>query len=378
MTDLYRFPKPEFDSTLMRLLFEVERLRADIGTGTTPVDTYIELHRLFDMVMSVVSARIEGNHTTVYEAVEASPATERPDRDEHWREVSNILAAARALDDRDPQLLLTHSLVRELHERTVTNLTREGDPTPGDYRSVDVAITGSQHRPPSWVTVHAEISDLLDFANQERPPHEQMMQIALAHHRFVWIHPFQNGNGRVSRLFTYAMLRRTIFATGGHSALNPTSVFGNDRSAYISALEAADRLDDAGALEWSEFFVHGIRDDLSRIVRLQDHEYVVRTLVGPALDTLARDGLIDPLEHRVLMRVLIAGTVKAGDLESDVAGSASRRSRLIRTLLDRSLLTQADEGPRFYRLSLARGPIAGRLIRRLDDLGMLPKMLSDD
>ncbi|WP_245861408.1 Fic family protein [Microbacterium aurantiacum] len=257
-------------------------------------------------------------------------------------------------------------------------LIREGDPTPGAYRQQDVAITGSAHRPPTWVTVHAEMSALLDFANAERPLHEQMMQIALAHHRFVWVHPFRNGNGRVSRLFTFAMLRKSIFATRGHSALNPTAVFGNDRGSYITALEAADTLDDDGTTEWTVFFARGIRDDLARLVQLQNHSYVIEVLVGPALARLARDGVIDTTEQRVLQVVLERGVVKAGDLERVLPGSASLRSRAIRDLLDRGLLRHADEGPRFYRLALSRGPLASRLIRRLDEVGMLPKMLSDD
>lgn len=378
MSDIYRLPQPEFGSELVTLLFEIERLRADIGTGTTPHDTHVELHQLFDTVMSVVSARIEGNHTTVYQALEAADQPSGSADDEQVREITNIVRAARFLDERDPELPITHSLVRDLHARAVSDLSREGDPTPGDYRRMDVAIRGSSHRPPSWVTVHAEMAELLDFANQERPLHEQMLQIALAHHRFVWIHPFRNGNGRVSRLFTYAMLRRTIFATRGYSALNPTSVFGNDRAAYITALEAADALDEIGTTAWARFFIHGIRDDLARIVQLQQQDFVVMSLVGPTLTTLARDGLITTVEHRVLRRVLASGTVKAGDLEPEAPGSASSRSRLIRDLLDRGLLKQADEGPRFYRLSLARGPIASRLIGRLKGLGMLPRMLSDD
>lgn len=327
--------------------------------------------------MSVISARIEGNHTTVYEALDRVDS-ERADANEKLREITNIVAAARYLDDLDPAEPLTHAFVRNLHARTVEDLTDEGDPTPGAYRDRDVAISGSAHHPPSWPLVHAEMTSLFEFANAGRPLHEQMMQIALAHHRFVWIHPFRNGNGRVSRLFTYAMMRRTIFATRGFSALNPTAVFGNDRNAYIAALEAADTLSDDGTITWASFFVQGIRDDIARLVQLQDRAYVIDVLVGPAVDGLLRDGQITASEHEILRRVLEHGSVKAGDLADIAPGSASARSRLIRHLLDRRLLQHSAEGPRFYRLSLSQGPIAPRIIRQLDFLGLLPKMLSGD
>ena len=378
MIDLYRLPQPAFDSELVPLLFEIERLRADVGVGTTHREIVSELHLLFDTVMSVISARIEGNHTTVYEAVEAMGEARTRDLADHLGEISNIVEAVRHLDTLDPRHPLTHSLLRDLHTRTVDGLVREGDPTPGAYRDQEVAIAGSAHIPPSWVTVHAEMSDLLDFANTERPMHEQMMQIALAHHRFVWIHPFRNGNGRVSRLFTYAMLRKTVFATGGYNALNPAAVFGNDRSAYIAALESADSLDEEGTVSWITFFARGIRDDLARLVRLHDRTFVESALVGPTLAQMTRDGVIDRRDEAALRAVLTSGVVKAGDLESAIPGTASQRSRSIRSLLDRHLLRQAADGPRFYLLSLSRGPLASRLIRRLNELGQLPKILEND
>lgn len=378
MEDNYALPEPSFKSELTSLLFEVERLRASIGVGTTPVEIYVELHHLFDMVMSVVSARIEGNHTTVYEAIDNAASSTPSTLADHLREIANIAGTARFIDSLDSQAPLTHALIRQLHALTVEDLEREGDPTPGDYRQIDVAITGSAHTPPTWVTVHGEMTGLLDFANQELPLSEQMLQVAVAHHRFVWIHPFRNGNGRVSRLFTYAMLRKTIFSTRGSSALNPTSVFGNDRAQYIAALERADPLDPAGTTEWATYFVRGIRDDLDRVIKLQSHDYVTTELVGPALQRLLADGVISSVTQKVLLTVLANGVVKAGDLTFDLGETAAQRSRKIRQLLETGLLTSAEEGPRFYQLSLSRGPIARRLISQLNELGFLPKMLSND
>jgi len=383
MTDMYKLPEPGFSSELTSLLFEVERMRASIGIRTTPLPIYAELHNLFDLLMSVVSARIEGNHTTVYEALDNAaradpPGTEGASVADHFKEIVNIADTARYVDSLEPSLPLTHSFIRELHRRTVDGLKREGDPDPGSYRTLDVAITGSAHHPPSWVNVHADMTSLLDFANADYPPQQQMLQVALAHHRFVWIHPFRNGNGRVSRLFTYAMLRRTIFSTRGHSALNPTSVFGNDRSLYISALEGADDLSEEGATAWATFFVQGIRDDLARLVDLQDHRYVSDVLVGPALGALVADGVIDRSTLGVLELVLQAGVVKSGDLSGILGDNSARRSRVLRALVERQLLQPATDGPRFYQLSLARGPLAPRLIRRLGELGILPSMLLDD
>lgn len=90
-------------------------------------------------------------------------------------------------------------------------------------------ISGSAHIPPLASTVHSLMSDLLDFANTPAEPHMQLIRMAIAHHRFVWVHPFTNGNGRVARLFSYAMIRTGGFAPDvEYQTVNPTTVFGAD------------------------------------------------------------------------------------------------------------------------------------------------------
>ncbi|MBK9184423.1 MAG: Fic family protein [Ignavibacteria bacterium] len=51
------------------------------------------------------------------------------------------------------------------------------------------------------------------------------MRIAIAHHRCAAIHPFRNGNGRVVRLLTYAMLIRDGYRIDQGRIINPTAVF---------------------------------------------------------------------------------------------------------------------------------------------------------
>lgn len=65
-------PEIQFDSELVRVSFELERLRGQIGQGTTPVSIFGELHALFQLLTSIASARIEGNRTTINDAVRPS------------------------------------------------------------------------------------------------------------------------------------------------------------------------------------------------------------------------------------------------------------------------------------------------------------------
>lgn len=382
MTDSkYQFPTVEWGSELVQHAFELERLRGDFGIGTTPAPILIDLHNLFQLLMSVISARIEGNRTTVYDAIRGigKNDTSAPTPSESQQEIQNVLEAMTFIDsvsDSDP---ITHIFIRELHRISVKGLKREGDPSPGQYRIVDVAISKSNHEPPSHVYVHPEMADLLDFANSPVSTSQQMIHVAMAHHRFLWIHPFQNGNGRVSRLLSYAMLRRHGFVSPvGLRAVNPTAVFGNDRDGYYSALSSADDLSNEGTIKWCTFFVRGIHDDMDRLSRLQNFDFARRKLFEPALDRLASTGLVSKAERDAMSIAISKVTVKAGDLASALPGSPSSRSVAIHSMLERGLLSQAEQGPRFYRVPLVQAPFGPMLVRQLDEIGFLPSILRDD
>jgi Fic family protein len=70
-------------------------------------------------------------------------------------------------------------------------------------------VVVGRHLPPEA----AALPSFLDrFEQAQAPAHlskmRQVIAVAAAHHRFVWIHPFFDGNGRVVRLMSHAMLKR--------------------------------------------------------------------------------------------------------------------------------------------------------------------------
>ena len=78
----------------------------------------------------------------------------------------------------------------------------EGDPTPGIYRYKNVRIAKANFVPPDFNQVDSYMNELFEFINRTDLPKYDLLKTAIAHHRFVWIHPFSNGNGRTVRLFT--------------------------------------------------------------------------------------------------------------------------------------------------------------------------------
>jgi len=105
-------PSIPFDSPLIEYVVELERLRGDVAAATTSNPMVAELHQLFDLVSSLVSARIEGNRTTIYDAVVGARTGKEPGSDEgatdSWREITNITDAMSFIDGLDPSAPITH------------------------------------------------------------------------------------------------------------------------------------------------------------------------------------------------------------------------------------------------------------------------------
>lgn len=68
---------PTFDSPLVDVVNELEHLRRLQLGGTTPASVFFQLKHIFHMLESLGSARIEGNHTTLADLVDATGTSER-------------------------------------------------------------------------------------------------------------------------------------------------------------------------------------------------------------------------------------------------------------------------------------------------------------
>jgi Fic family protein len=380
--DEIKYPQFQFDSELTHAIIELERARGDLGRGTTPPYFYLQLTELFQLLTSIMSARIEGNRTSILDAVSGVAGSRThgaASSNEGVKEILNIQAAVKFVDESVSDNPINHLFVRELHRLVVQGLTREGDPTPGAYRLGEVSIGQSVHRPPFPTDVPDFMTSLIRFIEQDVEPEKQLLQTAVAHHRFVWIHPFGNGNGRTARLLTYAMLVRQGFTSGvDYRAVNPTAVFGANREAYYDNLEVADSLKNDDIVTWCTYVLDGLNADIKKVGRLSDANFVTNQILIPAIERLRNGGRATAAEARALMVAARTTTVKASDLNQAFPGSPSTRSQAIRRLVDRDLLRPTELGARAYHLAFTPNDLTVHIINRLDSAGLLPTILSED
>lgn len=366
---------PSFESRLMDALMELNHLRRLRLYGSTAPFLFFQLKEIFHLLESVGSARIEGNRTTVSEYIEQK--IERKERSsERFSEIANVEQAMSYIEENiDKGSSISHHFIRELHQLTVNSLTEEGDRTPGAYRTWTVEIKESQHQPPEPHLVQSYMDELVDFINQGDDKKFDLIKIAIAHHRFAWIHPFGNGNGRVVRLLTYTLLIKYGFRVKDGQLINPTAVFCNDRDKYYNMLAIADEGTSKTILQWCEYVLTGICDEISKVNKLLDHDHLSENVLKPAI-VLGRDrGLINKNEEAILKMGVEKQLFKASNVANVLPKLSSRqRTHIISRLKSNGMIRPIKEHGREYFVAFNNNYLMRSLIQILEKEKFIPSI----
>ncbi|HZK57834.1 MAG TPA: Fic family protein, partial [Clostridia bacterium] len=105
----------------------------------------------------------------------------------------------------------------------------------GRYRNIPVFVSGSNYPVSKVGNIQSEIENLCEWTKTERNEYHPVEFAAILHNKFVFIHPFKDGNGRVARL----LMNTALIQDGYLPALIPPIL----RTEYISLLEKA-QIDD--------------------------------------------------------------------------------------------------------------------------------------
>jgi Fic family protein len=215
---------------------------------------------------------------------------------------------------------------------------------PGVLRTRAVAV--GRHVPPSAEYIPAFLRRFEEAYDCNRlTKARQTIAVAAAHHRLLWIHPFLDGNGRVARLMSHAML----LDLGIGSALWSVSRGLARRSSdYKRLLMAADEprrgdLDGRGALshsalvEFCVFFLESCLDQVRYMRELLDPGELLRRM-----ELYVRDeeeaGRLPRRSFPVLRETLLAGELDRRRVPGLVDASERTARRLISSLVKLRLL----------------------------------------
>jgi Fic family protein len=368
---------PSFSSPLTNLIIDLDHLRKKPLYGSTSPFLFFQLKNIFHWLESLASARIEGNNTTVADYIETKMSA-KPSSDVAIKEIENMEECLAFIDEHSDTLEIDRAFVSELHKRVVRGLplppAGEGDPTPGAYREHSAKIKNSQHALPPPALIAPYMDELFQFIKAPDEPKYDLIKIAIAHHRFVWIHPFLNGNGRTVRLFTYAMLVKYGFAVNRGRILNPAAVFCDKRDDYYDNLSLADTGEDDKILVWCQYVLEGLKREIEKIDKLLDYSFLREKILLPAIAHITERKLVTEQESRILKRIATSDTqtIVAGDIRDIVNTKySSDRSRVIRRLRQSGMLSAFEESPRKYYLRFDNNYLLRGIINALYDEGFV-------
>ncbi|MEK7411968.1 MAG: Fic family protein [Planctomycetota bacterium] len=338
-----------------------------------PPPTRQALAKLLAHMNCYYSNLIEGHKTypdEVEQAVQAGAAsTKANDRQRvlvlealaHIQAQSEIHARLRSDAAWDP---VSPDALAWMHRIFYTNMpkgdrwteTRTGSQriaiVPGAWRDQPVLV--GSHVPPATTALPAFLERFAEaYSGCIKANPDVIAKITASHHRFAWIHPFIDGNGRVARLLTDALVERSGLGADGLWCVGRG--FSRQLERYRELLAAADgeRHSDtdgrgprtqAGLDRWCAFVVEVMLDQIRFMHDLVRPAHLRERILTWAEREAGRDRL-HPRAGRLIAEVVLTGSLSRSEAV-DMLRLTDRYGReQIRILIEQGYLSAGEREP---------------------------------
>lgn len=340
------FNTPPITRSLAAQLRELDELRRQLGDRAGVASPWLgQLRRQVRASSAESSVSIEGYDVPEGEAVGIVSGEDAPDPDDENRMA--LACYARAMDHvgtmaEDPHFDWLHRVVLDLH---FDACSFQRDKSPGLYRSGPISVTSPGSGPPAYVGPDGDdVKPLMDEVVRwlEKGDLDQhvVIRAAMAHLHVVSVHPFRDGNGRISRIVQSLVLAREGLLAPEFGSIE--EYLGQDTAAYYDALmkvQGGSYQPDRDAGPWIRFCVRAHLDQararLDQIAQAGARwaflESIVEQRDWP-------DRLVIALEQS-----LFQGTDRGAYAEEADVSSATASADL-RRLLDAGLVAQRGKG----------------------------------
>ena len=217
-----------------KIIKQIDKLKKQLDAlRPLPKEQLENLDEYFRIQYTYDSNRIEGNTLTLQETaliVDKGITIGGKSVHEHLEAINHSEAVELIIDLVQNKTDLTEYILKQLHGLILRGINKNNA---GKYRSVNVMISGSLHRPPEPFMVSKLMEDYFMFYELNKKTMHPVLLSAEMHERLVTIHPFIDGNGRTSRLIMNLVLMQHGFPI--------TNISGDkkNRLSYYNSLETA-------------------------------------------------------------------------------------------------------------------------------------------
>ena len=222
------------------------------------------------MQEAVLSSRIEGTLATMSEVLQFE-AGELPTREARRHDIEEILNYREALRVATRDLTrrpFSLNLLLELHRVLLDGVRGQGKAR-GEFRRQQNYI-GSLHAgretirftPPEWSSLQGALDNWENYYHSDSP--DPIVQLAVIHAQFEYLHPFLDGNGRLGRILVPIFLYERKLLQEPNFYMS--EFIESNRDEYIDLLNQLGRSKDSWT-NWVRFFLLGVEDQASRNTR---------------------------------------------------------------------------------------------------------------
>jgi len=348
---------------------ELAAQSAALGRTLHP-QTAASLADLVRIMNAYYSNLIEGHNTRprdIERALRGDFDTDEARRDLQLEAAAHVRVQASIDRSADPAIEPASGAYRQwLHREFYRDApasalrVRPSDPdyrmTPGDWRrSRSDDVVGGRHQPPSSPRVESFMryfEERYRFSSLGKA--SRILSMATAHHRLNYIHPFPDGNGRVSRLMSHAMAHAAGIGAHGLWSVSRGLARGlRDRSEYLTMMDLADTprendFDGRGNLSrraLADFVLWFLRVCLDQ-VQFMTEMFDLGTLPSRLRTLVERDEKLRPESARLLEEALIRGEFERGEAARILSLPERSARRVLNETVTAGLLASATpKGP---------------------------------
>ncbi len=174
---------------------------------------------------------------------------------------------------------------------------------------------------------------------------ESIIATAAAHHRLLWMHPFLDGNGRVARLMSHAILLDTL-ETGAvwsvarglaRKVQEYKTLLANCDQTRRNDLDGRGTLSEESLAEFTRFFLTVSIDQVDFMESLVQPDRL-RTRILMWTEEEIRLGQLPPKSGGILEAILYRGELPRGDADAVVGTGPRQARRIVSALVDEGVL----------------------------------------
>lgn len=327
-------PKFSFTPNLISQLTKIERLYGQLLAERLIPSLSLKLAQENRVLATHYSTSIEGNPLNPHEVTNIVLGDTIP-TSKSEQEVKNYFDALNHVSivarSKSP---VSTKLTLDTHEFVMRGIDIK---YPGKFRSSKVIVGHKgfhglvvKHDPPAHAAgqIEARLKQLYEYLKTPTQISPLILS-GILHHEIAYIHPFYDGNGRVTRLLTSYFLMIHGYEVSKFFILD--DYYDIDRLEYSDKLHSAD---DGDKTVWLEYFLEGIAHSLHAA------QNRIHDLSNKRIESIKGDKrvLVTPREEEVLQIVLELKKIKTKDVVKALSVSRQQSQSLLHNLVEKEIL----------------------------------------